>query len=235
MLVCLKAIRNKLRFYSVFRMVKTHRPTFLLVHGWGFDRHFFDPLVECLPQFTCVTIDLGFTGNPIMPALDGEAPTLAVGHSMGFMWLLRQKPAKWRGLVGINAFPRFTETEEYRPAQPVRVLELMQEQYFRKPDRATADFMSMCGNTEALKSFDTNRMAESLTWLADWDEREALANEPAPVFALAGKADQIVLPAMTEAGFGGAAPIQWHDGGHLLPMEDPAWCAERLAVVWDSL
>ena len=216
-------------------MAGTDTPTILLVHGWGFDRHFFEPLVDYMSQFKCITVDLGFTGDPVMPVFDPDEKHLAVGHSMGFMWLLKHKPAPWQGLVGINAFPRFTETEGYHPAQPVRVLELMQEQYFRKPDRVTADFMSRCGNDNPLNKFDIDRMAESLTWLADWDERDALALERTPVFVLAGKSDQIVSPAMTKAGFEGVAPIQWHDGGHLLPMEDPAWCAERLLAIWDDL
>ena len=216
-------------------MADTDHPTFLLVHGWGFDRHFFESLVECMGQFKCVTVDLGFTGDPVMPVFDQDAKVLAVGHSMGFMWLLKHKPVQWQGLIGINAFPRFTEAKGYRPAQQVRVLELMQEQYIRKPDQVVADFMSRCGNDEVLKTFDNDRMVESLTWLADGDERGALARELTPVFVLAGKSDQIVSPAMTKAGFEGVAPIQWHDGGHLLPMEDPAWCAERLLAIWDDL
>ena len=135
-------------------MADTDHPTFLLVHGWGFDRHFFESLVECMGQFKCVTVDLGFTGDPVMPVFDQDAKVLAVGHSMGFMWLLKHKPVQWQGLIGINAFPRFTETVGYHPAQPVRVLELMQEQYFRKPDRVTADFMSRCGNDNPLNRFD---------------------------------------------------------------------------------
>jgi pimeloyl-[acyl-carrier protein] methyl ester esterase len=216
-------------------MAKSDIPTILLVHGWGFDRNFFGPLMECLPNFICATVDIGFTGDPVTPDLDPNTPVLAVGHSLGFMWLLKHRPVRWRGLVGINAFPRFTETEGYSPAQPARVLEIMQMQFVKNPAQVAADFMAQFGRDKHGEEYDMARMEEGLIWLADWDERAALANEPTPIFSLAGKGDQIVPSAMTETGFGGIVQTQWHDGGHLLPLEDPMWCADRLIAAWDTI
>ncbi|OFS27399.1 hypothetical protein HMPREF3069_33425 [Achromobacter xylosoxidans] len=50
-----------------------------------------------------------------------------------------------------------------------------------------------------------------------------------PLLALAGTADPIAPAAMTTAGFGAAAELHWRDGGgHLLPLTDPDWCAQRI-------
>ncbi|MDQ2105428.1 alpha/beta fold hydrolase, partial [Azospirillum isscasi] len=61
----------------------------------------------------------------------------------------------------------------------------------------------------------------------DWDAREALAG---PALALAGAQDPIVPPAMTEQALSGI-DTAWHpEGGHLLPLTAPGWCAERIAA-----
>ena len=210
-------------------------PTVLLVHGWGFDRYFFDPLIACLPQFHCVTVDLGFQGKPVIPKNENERPVLAVGHSLGFIWLLKYRPVNWRAIVSINGFPRFTEVEDYAPAQPARALDLMRIQFEKSPERVVSEFMHRCGGTSSKNSFNNELMAEGLSWLASWDERQALANEETPVFSLAGKSDQIVPAAMTETGFKDISSIQWHEGGHLLPLEAPNWCADCLSAAWEGL
>jgi pimeloyl-[acyl-carrier protein] methyl ester esterase len=47
------------------------------------------------------------------------------------------------------------------------------------------------------------------------------------VHVLAGRNDPIMPAAMTEHGFAGH-PIHWHDGGHLLPLTHPKWCADKI-------
>jgi pimeloyl-[acyl-carrier protein] methyl ester esterase len=210
-------------------------PIVLLVHGWGFDQHFFDPLIACLPRFQCVTVDLGFQGKPVMPEIENDRPVLAVGHSLGFLWLLNHRPVNWRAIVSINGFPRFTAAEDYATAQPARALDLMQMQFKKSPERVIAEFMHRCGGSSFKNKFNIELMADGLSWLASWDERQALADEKTPIFSLAGKSDQIVPVAMTEIGFEKIAAIQWHEGGHLLPKEAPNWCADRLTETWESL
>ena len=39
-------------------------PVLLLIHGWGFDAGFWDPLRRQLPELPCVAWDLGFHGAP---------------------------------------------------------------------------------------------------------------------------------------------------------------------------
>ena len=200
---------------------------FVLVHGWAFDAGLWDSVRSALPG-EAVTVDLGFYGPPVLPAIPTDRPIVAVGHSFGGLWLLHERPFAWDGLVLINGFPRFTEGEGYAPATPRRVLDRMIARFDAAPLAVTADFRRRCGfDAEPPSTLDPARLGEALRALCDWDAREALA---APLLALAGAQDPIVPPAMTDQALHGF-DLDWHpEGGHLLPLTAPGWCAERLTA-----
>jgi len=202
-------------------------PSLVFVHGWGFDAGFWHPVRALLPDRACAAIDLGFTGEASAP--EPPAGAVAVGHSLGFLWLLERRPFPWRALIAINGFPRFVEGDGFRPAVAARALERMIAEFDRNPGKVAAEFLVRCGASAPADGFDARRMAEALRWLLEWDGRRALSAETAPVHVLAGRGDPIVPPAMTVAGFAGRQ-IHWHEGGHLLPQTDPAWCAERIVA-----
>ena len=84
----------------------------VLVHGWGFDSGVWDPLRALMGNTVTRVHDLGFFGHPAeaLPestAITG-APVVAVGHSLGFMWLLHHRPFAWDALVSVCGMPRFT-------------------------------------------------------------------------------------------------------------------------------
>ena len=61
---------------------------FVLVHGWGFHTGIWAEIVERLPGAEITLIDLGFvTGGPAS-ARDWPEDAVAVGHSLGVLWLL---------------------------------------------------------------------------------------------------------------------------------------------------
>ncbi|HEB79980.1 MAG TPA: alpha/beta fold hydrolase [Rhodospirillales bacterium] len=190
-------------------------PTLVLVHGWGFDESFWAPLMAALPEARCKTVALGSR----QVVVSGPGPVIAVGHSLGFLWLLHEQPFAWSALVAINGFTRFIDGVAPRTLQRMIIgLE-------RAPEKTVADFMALCG-AEAPERLDVERLRQGLQWLMDWDAREALEAETAPVAALAGRSDPIVPAAASEAAF--KSRLHWRDGGHLLPLTDPDWCAERI-------
>jgi pimeloyl-[acyl-carrier protein] methyl ester esterase len=65
-------------------------------------------------------------------------------------------------------------------------------------------------------------LLNGLQALASWDERPAQID-----LALCGRNDSLVPMAMSKASMPEGC-IVWHDGGHLLPLEDPGWCAAQL-------
>ena len=235
----------------------------LFAHGWGYDRHFWAPLAERLaerlpgqPPGEQRFIDLGFRGPAQTPQLDPTRPRVAIGHSLGFAWLLREGIA-CDALVAINGFTRFTADERGDwPGVAARPLARMRRQFARQPQAVWADFRDRCGAGDGngdgdgdsngqcdgdQPDFDLARMSEGLGWLADWDLRDArlpaptpvptLVPTPVPTLALAGDADRIVPPALSRASFAGPdCRLEWRSGGdHLLPRSAPDWCAERIA------
>ncbi len=211
-------------------------PTLLLVHGWAFDRHFWDPLCQDLGDYPCATVDLGFYGEPEIPVVDG--PALAVGHSLGFPWLLRHLPEQCTGLVAINAFPRFTASKDFPEGVPRGQLRAMQRDMAKAPERALADFQARCGvDYSATGTPHWEALKEGLGWLQQWDERERLHDLFAPLLVLAGEHDPIVPLNMTQAAFSQCrqAEFHWYEDGHLLPCAASAWCAAHIRAFVTAL
>ena len=198
--------------------------TLVFIHGWAFDGGFWDPLRAELDGLPSAVIDLGFRGeDPRIPKLEG--PLVAIGHSLGFMWLLHERPFAWTKLISINGFPRFVEGDGFASGLPVSAVEGMITELERNPSGMVRDFLAFCGGGELPDDLNTDRLRDGLHWLLRWDGRAVMAEES--VQALAGRSDPIVPDTMTADAFAGH-PIHWHDGGHLLPITDPKWCAERI-------
>jgi len=186
----------------------------LFVHGWGYDASFWDPLRAVLGDAPSTTLDLGYFG-----AAETTLPrdvTLLVGHSLGFLWLARQSALKHLPLVGINAFPRFLEADDYHPAVAARVLERMRQRVLSDTRNVLEDFWMRAGTAGADGAPKAAALAEGLDHLAAWDERENLASRASPTRLIAGREDAIVPPAMTEMAFPNSE-ITWLPGGHALP------------------
>jgi pimeloyl-[acyl-carrier protein] methyl ester esterase len=198
------------------------KPFLLLVHGWGFDASFWAPLRLAL-EADAMAWDLGYFGLPAQPPLPAGRPIMAVGHSFGLLWLLHHRPVAWRALVSINGFSCFSRRETFPDGVAARSLDRMISQCALTPMKVVADFRMRCGGVAPpLAVPDRVRLLDGLQALATWDER------PAPVqLALCGRNDPLVSTAMSTASFPEDCVV-WHDGGHLLPQEDPAWCAAHL-------
>lgn len=207
-------------------------PHLLLVHGWGFDASFWDPLREALGDDVAVTAwDLGFLGAPNRPALPPDVPVVAAGHSLGLLWLLKERPVAWKRLVSINGFSRFTRADDLPQGVAPRLLERMIARLGQDAKAVYADFMGRCGVAEpTLESIDAAALEWGLRALADWDCRAGAGVD----LALAGRADPILPQALTGALFPPSL-ARWHDGGHLLPLTDPLWCAQQLRIVMESV
>src|ERR1700735_2932938 len=98
------------------------KPVLLLVHGWGFDAGFWDPVQERLGVDAVVAWDLGFFGAPSRPPLPEGRPVVAVGHSFGLLWLLHHRPVAWRALVSVNGFACFTRRKDFPEGMVPRLL-----------------------------------------------------------------------------------------------------------------
>ncbi len=203
------------------------RPTLLFVHGWAFDAAFWAPLAAALADWPQAVADAGYFGPAHAPTLAG--PVLAIGHSFGALQLLGDAPPGCLGLVAINGFARFGAAGDFPRGVPVRMLDRMLNRLATQPEAVLRDFRQRCGDATAFGAPRVEPLARDLRTLRDADRRPALATLPMPLLALAGAADPIAPAPMTTAGFGATAEIHWReDGGHLLPLTDSDWCAQRI-------
>ncbi len=209
------------------------RPSLVFMHGWGFDAGFWTPLRDRLNDYKTSAPDLGFYGKPKTNKTP-DRPLIAIGHSLGFLWLLHKKPFAWDALIGINAFPRFTQAPDFPEGVPPHLLNAMAETFATSPHAALDDFSRLCGdkgNWAADGAPDLSMFAKGLEWLGRWDERAAFAAETAPVLLLAGRRDAVAPPALSKAmaALNPGTALKWKNGGgHLLALSDPQWCAHEI-------
>ncbi len=209
-------------------------PRLVLVHGWAFDHRLWHGLCSALPEFDTVTVDLGYYGSPSCPAFPPDRPVIAVGHSLGVLWLLHTRPFPWAGLISINGFPRFVEGPDYKPAVQARLIDRMIRRLPADPADAILDFRRRCGNTDPLPDGPVlDHLLTGLDWLRNWDARPIAGGTmiPAPILALSGGHDQILPEGMDDhcfRNFTDVTRVRLDTGGHLLPLTHPEWCAQQI-------
>ena len=203
----------------------------VLVHGWGFHAGIWGDVVGHLGDAQVTLVDLGFVAGGPKGGMEWPEDAVAVGHSTGVLWLLKQGEGRFKGLVSIQGFDRFCpHVPQSRVAALKRGLE-------RDPAGTMQAFWRSCGAPDfALpEALNVARLDEGLDWLMHWDAREAKEMLECPMLALAARDDPIVPPAMTEAVWRGTNTIWSPDGGHVLPLRHPRWCARHVLEFADTL
>ena len=197
---------------------------FVLVHGWGFHAGIFADLISHLDGAETTLIDLGFVSGGPKGASDWPSDAIAIGHSLGLLWLLEQGRGRFRGLVSIQGFDCFCcHIAPSRIAALKRGLE-------REPGETLQAFWRSCGASGfALpEALNVARLEGGLDWLMHWDAQKAKHELACPVLALAARDDAIVPASMSEAIWEDTGIIWAQDGGHVLPLRHPRWCARHV-------
>ncbi len=214
----------------------------LLVHGWGFGAGVWHPLKRLLPKTTIHTLNLGYFG-PEQLQTPPPYPFIAVGHSLGFLWLAGQLSTPHfathcQGLISINGFTRFAHAPDFPFGMAKRILTRMHSHLASDPISVLTAFQQQGGLTKppALPNeINQSALQQGISWLVDWDYRHALSQWSRPILAIATQDDAIVTPAMTRALF---APetIHWLlTGGHVLPLTQPQACADQIKPFMSTL
>lgn len=201
-------------------------PLLVLVHGWSFSPRMWEGVTRALPGVECLAVDLA--APPAAMAARAGRPVVAVGHSLGALWLLARAPMRFDAMVSINGFPRFLEAHDYRPAVRAAALARLRRRVAADPDAAMAEFRAAAGAPLAGEPADRGVLLAGLDALADWDGRERLAEAADRCWVLAGAEDDIVPLAMSRQAFAAVARERWTIDarpGHVLPLADPALCA----------
>ncbi len=197
------------------------------VHGWGFGPSVWNALVPLLPDVEPRYADLGYFGAA--DVLPPKEPSIWITHSFGTMHTLSNMSAQCRALVAINGFDRFATGDGF-PGVPTRVLDRMIAAFDADPARVVSDFLGKCGMGGEVTSFDTTPLHRDLMALRDVDHRQQAAALRVPVLSLQGGADPILPPEMRAAVLPDAHHETLGEGSHLLPLEAPEYCAERIGA-----
>src|SRR5262245_41658363 len=80
---------------------------FVFVHGWGFHAGMWADVVGQLDVADVTLVDLVFVSGVPKCETDWPADAIAVGHSLGLLWLLRQGGDRFRALVSVQGFDWF--------------------------------------------------------------------------------------------------------------------------------
>ncbi len=206
---------------------------FVLVQGWGFNGRLWADLAAHLPAAKISFVDLGFVaGGPEAQAgwPEDADDAIAIGHSLGVLWLLKHG-APFKALVSVQGFDRYCPH-----VPPVRVAALKRGLARNAPETLLA-FWRSCGAPDFAEAEALNvaRLDEGLDWLMHWDAEGAKKSVRCPILTLAARDDVIVPPDMSEAVWG-AETIHWSpDGGHVLPLRHPEWCARHVREFAQSL
>jgi len=87
---------------------------FVFVHGWGFSATLWRGVVGLLRTSEVTLVDLGFIAGGAPQANIWPKDAIAVGHSLGLLWLLHRAgdagSVSFRALVSIQGFDRFCPT-----------------------------------------------------------------------------------------------------------------------------
>jgi pimeloyl-[acyl-carrier protein] methyl ester esterase len=197
---------------------------FVLVHGWGFHAGMWADVVDHLGDAGITLVDLDFVAGGPEGETEWPADAIAVGHSLGLLWLLHQGKGRFRALVSVQGFDCFC-----CHVAPSRV-EALRRGLEREPHGTLQAFWRSCGASGfALpEALNVARLDEGLDWLMHWDARTAKDELACPVLALAARDDAIVPPSMSEAIWQDTGLIWSPDGGHVLPLIHPRMVARHV-------
>ena len=199
----------------------------VFMHGWSFDSSFWTPLHDALGRPEAVFVECGYTGKPVSLTLP-DTPYLAITHSAGTLACLAGRAPLCRGLVAFNGFARFSQAEDYPQGIPLRILARMKSRLMRDPVGVVRQFRQQFDPFIPCETPHVSTLLAGLDSLIDSDARSAALERGTEITCISGRNDPLLSPAMTEASF----PHATHhacDGGHLLPLTDPAGCAAFVA------
>lgn len=209
----------------------------LLVHGWALTSAIWQPLARRLearnPDYRFQRMDFGYFGPQERVAGHFE---IAVGHSLGLLWLLEQTHITFDKIVSLAGFTRFYRDRQFKCGVPSRLLTKMQADLQADMPSLIQKFLQECGGPLGswqvdLENSNFDRLNRGLYALKSWDRREQWNDLAVPAtrrLVIAARSDPVVSAELTSACFSECS-IHWLESdSHLLPLAEPDKCASLI-------
>lgn len=205
----------------------------LFVHGWGYSSSFWQKLQNNLKEYHSETIDLGFIGKNtdkncnLKSILNLQEKYIAVGHSLGFLYLLKNFSFRFKYYVAINSFARFSRDPTFPKGVASRVLDRMSRGLSTDSNLIMKQFYQQCGQVvNFLPSFNIEELQKGLEFLKFGDVRSIIPQIRNKLTVIASKKDPVVNETMTIQSFQECNYLWLDDDTHILPLSKTNACAE---------
>ncbi len=232
-------------------------PVLVFLHGWGSDSRVWDRLREWLPGEHWLLDLPGHGSADVSPdaSMDEFIAALAqalpqrcvlLGWSLGGMiatCLAGRYPDKIAGLITLATNAVFVQRDDWPEAMPAATFQQFSHSFTAQPEATYQRFLGLQAQGDRHRkallqrlrahasghSVRLHNLAPGLAWLAQCDNRAALARLPMPHLHLLGEADALVPATVGErlAGFEKATVYVVNEAGHMLP-----WCEQPQMRSW---
>jgi pimeloyl-[acyl-carrier protein] methyl ester esterase len=158
----------------------------VFAHGWGFDKSIWHKTINKLNIDRPILLDFGYTGARQHLSLQNCNKVIGVGHSMGFMWLLKnlKNPVSLISISGFDCFYSIYNKE---------VIKNMRRNIRKNTGTQMKYFHRIAGAPYFSKNFfDSVALDEGLKNLGEWNLQEKLLKSQIPIFSLASSDDKII-------------------------------------------
>jgi len=209
-------------------------PELVLMHGWGYDATLWDDVASLLTPRTVRKLEAGYFGAAPCLALPTR-PFIAIGHSAGGLWFLKQNLTLCQAVILINSFTRFTRGEDFPLGQAPAILARMSRRLATAPNDVITLFRKNIGDTGTFNDPVSDQLMSGLADLAACDARYQARIMTPPLYALAGSDDPLVPPPLSRACFENLHHLAWAEGDHVLPRTQPHLCARFIRNILDDL
>lgn len=205
----------------------------LFVHGWGFSATFWQGLREALAEYDSEVIDLGYIqensvhDDHIQCVLDHQTHYVAIGHSLGFIYLLNQYPIRFKHYVAINSFSKFAKDLSFPNGIAPRILDRMDKGLEINPVQLMNQFYEQCGSFVLPKqTYHVTHLKNGLDLLKYQDVRPLIPKIQHKLTVIASTHDPVVNKEMTKQSFENSNCYWVNDHTHLLPLFKIKECAD---------
>ncbi|CAK7191970.1 hypothetical protein COMNV_00151 [Commensalibacter sp. Nvir] len=213
----------------------------LFVHGWGYSKAFWKPLINYFEPQQFDLLDLGFfknlktTHKMLEDFGEHQHNYIVVGHSLGLMYVLNHFPSQFHRYIGINSFLCFVQKNDFKEGVPKRILEKMLYQITREPLKVLEEFYRRCGYKNFVlpseEQLDVKQLRFGLQLLIGLDLRDKLKKIGGKLTVITSEGDPIVSKPMVVESFKDQK-VQWlSDNTHLLPYTQPKKCADLIKEI----